>query len=54
LHSQFPIVYSTNSSEQVCRKSWIGKIERNTACRPALSRSAGGVCICRKRSYERF
>ena len=53
LHSQLPIVNSTNSSEQVCRKSWIGKIDLKTPCRPTLSRSWGRVCICRKRSYER-
>src|SRR5262245_19851407 len=43
LHSQLPIVYSTNSSEQVWRKSEIGKIDLNTACRPMSSRSAGAV-----------
>src|SRR6185436_8803000 len=43
LHSQFPMVYSTNSSEQVCRKSEIGKIDLNTACSPMSSRSWGAV-----------
>src|SRR5881296_2288263 len=43
LHSQLPMVNSTNSSEQVWRKSEIGKIDLKTACNPVSSRSAGAV-----------
>src|SRR5262245_25402680 len=43
LHSQFPLAYSTNSTDPVCRKSEIGKIGLNAACRPVSSRSAGAV-----------
>src|SRR5258705_4450469 len=54
LHSQFPMEYSSNSSDDVPRKSEMGKIDWNTACSPFSSRSAGAVYICRKRSYDRF
>ena len=54
LHSQFPIAYSTNSSEQFSRRSVIGKTLLKTDCRPASSRSLGRTRICRKRSYEFF
>src|SRR5262245_14182782 len=50
LHSQFPMEYSSNSSEEVPRKSEIGKIDLNTACKPVSSRSDGAVYICRNRS----
>jgi len=43
LHSQLPMVYSTNSSEHVWRKSEIGKMDLKTACSPVSSRSAGAV-----------
>src|SRR5450756_15537 len=41
LHSQLPIEYSMNSSEEFSRKSEIGKTDLNTDCRPASSRSDG-------------
>src|SRR5512136_652994 len=44
--------YSTNSREEVPRKSLIGKTELNTACNPTSSRSAGGTSICRNRWYD--
>ena len=50
LHSQLPIEYSTNSSEQFSRRSVMGKTLLNTDCSPASSRSAGRTRICRKRS----
>src|SRR5258705_7713833 len=50
LHSHCPMEYSTNSSEQVSRKSVMGNTDLNTACSPASSRSAGAVYIWRKRS----
>ena len=50
LHSQLPIAYSTNSSEQFSRRSVMGKTLLNTDCRPASSRSPGSTRICRKRS----
>src|SRR5581483_8828257 len=50
LHCQLPMRYSTNSSDDVSRKSEIGKVERKTACNPVLSRSAGSRSICRNRS----
>src|SRR4030095_505567 len=34
LHSQFPMEYSTNSSELVYRKSWMGNSDLKTACSP--------------------
>ena len=39
LHSQLPIEYSMNSSEEFSRKSLIGKTDLNTDCSPASSRS---------------
>src|SRR6266852_4723267 len=54
LHSQLPIEYSMNSSEEFSRKSLIGKTDLNTDCRPASSRSLGRRFICSKRSYDFF
>src|ERR1043166_7543538 len=54
LHSQLPIEYSMNSSEEFSRKSLIGKTDLNTDWRPASSRSLGRRFICRKRSYDFF
>src|ERR687897_1714795 len=54
LHSQLPIEYSMNSSEEFSRKSLIGNTDLNTDCRPASSRSEGRRFICRKRSYDFF
>ena len=39
LHSQLPIEYSMNSSDEFSRKSLIGKTDLKTDCRPASSRS---------------
>src|SRR3569832_1898088 len=50
LHSQLPIEYSMNSSDEFSRKSLIGNTDLNTACSPASSRSLGRRFICRKRS----
>ena len=52
LHSQLPIEYSMNSSDEFSRKSLIGKTDLKTDWRPASSRSAGSRFICRKRSYD--
>src|SRR6185295_17057126 len=52
LHSQLPIEYSMNSSEEFSRKSLMGNTDLNTDCRPASSRSLGRRFICRKRSYD--
>src|SRR6266850_4148295 len=52
LHSQLPIEYSMNSSEEFSRKSLIGKTDLNTDWRPASSRSLGRRFICRNRSYD--
>src|SRR5436190_5043484 len=52
LHSQLPIEYSMNSSDEFSRKSLIGNTDLNTLCRPASSRSEGSRFICRKRSYD--
>src|SRR5688572_31006178 len=41
LHSQLPIEYSMNSSDEFSRKSLIGKTDLKTDCRPASSRSEG-------------
>src|SRR5690242_19827184 len=41
LHSQLPIEYSMNSSDEFSRKSLIGNTDLNTDCRPTSSRSAG-------------
>src|SRR3972149_4687203 len=46
LHSQLPIEYSMNSSEEFSRKSLIGKTDLNTDCRPASSRPGGSRFIC--------
>src|SRR5213082_42096 len=54
LHSQLPIEYSMNSSDEFSRKSLIGKTDLNTDWRPASSRSLGRRFICRKRSYDFF
>src|SRR4030095_14479838 len=54
LHSQLPIEYSINSSDEFSRKSLIGKTDLNTDCSPASSRSDGSRFICRKRSYDFF
>src|SRR6201987_6199443 len=54
LHSQLPIEYSMNSSDEFSRKSLIGKTDLNTDCRPASSRSLGRRFICRKGSYDFF
>src|SRR6185295_7506166 len=54
LHSQLPIEYSMNSSDEFSRKSLIGKTDLNTDCSPASSRSLGRRFICRKRSYDFF
>ena len=50
LHSQLPIEYSMNSSDEFSRKSLIGNTDLNTDCRPWSSRSEGRRFICRKRS----
>src|SRR4029450_13063679 len=52
LHSQLPIEYSMNSSDEFSRKSLIGKTDLNTDCRPPSSRSEGSRFICRNRSYD--
>ena len=52
LHSQLPIEYSMNSSDEFSRKSLIGKTDLKTDCRPASSRSDGSRFICRNRSYD--
>src|SRR5512146_1874182 len=52
LHSQLPIEYSMNSSDEFSRKSLIGKTDLNTDCSPWSSRSEGRRFICRKRSYD--
>ena len=44
------VEYSTNSSEQVSRKSLIGKMLLKTACSPASSRSWANLSIWRKRA----
>jgi len=49
LHSQLPIEYSMNSSDEFSRKSLIGKTDLNTDWRPASSRSLGRRFICRNR-----
>src|SRR3954462_10816720 len=54
LHSQLPIEYSMNSSDEFSRKSEIGNTDLKTDCSPASSRSAGRRFICRKRSYDFF
>src|SRR5215217_7415794 len=54
LHSQLPIEYSMNSSDEFSRKSLIGNTDLNTDCRPASSRSEGSRFICRNRSYDFF
>src|SRR5512134_4010589 len=54
LHSQLPIEYSMNSSDEFSRKSLIGNTDLNTDCRPTSSRSEGRRFICRKRSYDFF
>src|SRR5690606_29990096 len=54
LHSQSPIEYSMNSSDEFSRKSLIGKTDLKTDCRPTSSRSAGRRFICRNRSYDFF
>ena len=54
LHSQFPIEYSMNSSEEFSRKSLIGNTDLNTDWSPASSRSEGSRFICRNRSYDFF
>ena len=54
LHSQLPIEYSMNSSEEFSRKSEIGKTDLNTDWSPASSRSEGSRFICRNRSYDFF
>src|ERR1041384_4920361 len=54
LHSQLPIEYSMNSSDEFSRKSLIGNTDLNTDCSPASSRSLGRRFICRKRSYDFF
>src|SRR4029079_5051006 len=52
LHSQLPIEYSMNSSDEFSRKSLIGKTDLTTDCSPWSSRSDGSRFICRKRSYD--
>src|SRR4051795_10188089 len=54
LHSQLPIEYSMNSSDEFSRKSLIGKTDLKTDCSPASSRSEGSRFICRNRSYDFF
>src|SRR5919109_389821 len=54
LHSQLPIEYSMNSSDEFSRKSLIGKTDLKTDCSPASSRSDGKRFICRNRSYDFF
>src|SRR6185295_6676892 len=54
LHSQLPIEYSMNSSDEFSLKSLIGNTDLNTDCSPASSRSEGSRFICRKRSYDFF
>src|SRR4029077_10828240 len=54
LHSQLPIEYSMNSSDEFSRKSLIGKTDLNTDWRPASSRSPGRRFICRNRLYVFF
>ena len=43
-----------NSSDEFSLKSLIGKTDLNTDWSPTSSRSAGGVYICRNRSYDFF
>src|SRR5580765_228209 len=52
LHSQLPIEYSMNSSDEFSRKSLIGNTDLKTDWRPASSRSDGRRFICRNRSYD--
>src|SRR5918995_7103158 len=52
LHSQLPMEYSMNSSDEFSRKSLIGKTDLKTDCSPASSRSDGSRFICRNRSYD--
>ncbi len=54
MHSQLPIEYSMNSSDEFSRKSLIGNTDLKTDCRPASSRSEGRRFICRNRSYDFF
>ena len=54
LHSQLPIEYSMNSSDEFSRKSLIGNTDLNTDWSPASSRSEGSRFICRNRSYDFF
>ncbi len=54
LHSQFPIEYSMNSSDEFSRKSLIGKTDLKTDWRPTSSRSDARRFICRNRSYDFF
>src|SRR5687767_1802391 len=54
LHSQLPMEYSMNSSDEFSRKSLIGNTDLKTDCRPASSRSEGRRFICRNRSYDFF
>src|ERR671914_2790536 len=54
LHSQLPIEYSMNSSDEFSRKSLMGKTDLNTDCSPASSRSDASRFIWRKRSYDFF
>src|SRR6186713_2329269 len=54
LHSQLPMEYSMNSSDEFSRKSLIGNTDLNTDCSPWSSRSEARRFICRKRSYDFF
>ena len=54
LHSQLPMEYSMNSSDEFSRKSLIGKTDLNTDCSPPSSRSEDSRFICRNRSYDFF
>src|SRR6185295_6615344 len=50
LHSQLPIEYSMNSSDEFSRKSLIGNTDLKTDCKPTSSRSEDKRFICRNRS----
>src|SRR3970040_115652 len=54
LHSQLPMEYSMNSSDEFSRKSLMGNTDLKTDWSPASSRSDGRRFICRNRSYDFF
>src|SRR4051795_10966076 len=54
LHSQLPIEYSMNSSDEFSRKSEIGNKDLKTDWRAGALAPRGSRFICRNRSYDFF